>query len=175
MSNSKKRLDENQTTIFEFNARIDEYLSLKQEILSAPKPAQKKSSWEEECIEVAASIKQAIKQSGMSREEVVDAINDYYGWSAQSAESKEQSGKDKSLSIHMLNHYLSKPAEYPIPAYLIFAIQNITKSISPSALFAEAEDAQVISGDEKRALTLGKLDETIQEMQKLKRELRGRK
>jgi hypothetical protein len=177
MSKNKKRLDKNQMCLFD--STIDQYISLKTEILSPPKPKRGAHSWEEECVEVAVAIKRAIKESGLSRDQVVDAVNEYYGWGNEITDSRFEISEDKktkkALSIHIFNHYLSKPYEYPIPAYLIFAIQKITGSLTPCRVFAEAEDAQVISGDEKRALTLGKLDETITEMQMLKKELRVRR
>ena len=75
----------------------------------------------------------------------------------------------------MFNHYLSKPAEYRLPAYYLFAIQRITESLEPAQCLAEAEDAKVISKGEVRQWALGKLDETIVEMQRLKKELRLKK
>jgi hypothetical protein len=147
-----------------FDARIEQYRDLKEEILKGepPKPIE---SFEEACIEIAASIKRAIRQTDMSREQVVDSINKYFGWTE----------KARKLSIHMFNHYLSKPVQYPIPAFYIFAIQHITGSLEPTKAFAEPEDGKVISGDEVRQMALGKLDETILEMQRLKKELRGKK
>ncbi|PKN67160.1 MAG: hypothetical protein CVU57_04205 [Deltaproteobacteria bacterium HGW-Deltaproteobacteria-15] len=148
-----------------FDARIEQYRDLKEEILKGepPKPIE---SFEEACIGIAASWKRAIRESGLSREQVVDRINEFFGWG---------NGSKKALSIHMFNHYLSKPIQYPPPAYLVFPIQHITGSLEPTKAFAEPEDAKVISGDEVRQMALGKLDETILEMQRLKKELRGKK
>jgi len=163
MSKKKKRIDPNQLS-FVFDQQIEAYTNLKTELLSStPKPTKNIETYEEACIEIAAAIKRAIRSTNMSREQVVDAINDYFGWSGDEA---------KTLSIHMFNHYLSKPVEYPIPSFYLFAIQGITESLEPSRVLAEAEDARVISKDEVRAWALGKLDETIIEMQKLKKELR---
>lgn len=168
MSKRKKRIDTGQLS-FEFDKKIDEYINLRKDILT-PHPPQPhiSHSWEEDCIETAASAKRAIKQSGMSRDEVVDAVNSYYGW-----HSPAGTKTGKALSIHMFNHYLSKPTRYHMPAYLIFAIQHVTGSLSISEAHAAAEDARVITGNEVRQMTLGKLDETIIEMQRLKKELRG--
>lgn len=164
MSKKRKRIDPNQLS-FDFDKKIDEYRTLKEEILEeGHKPSEKAfESYEEVCIQIAASIKKAIHSSGLSREQVVDEINRYFGWSDEK----------KSLSIHMFNHYLSKPVRYPIPTFYIYAIQHITKSLEPTRALAEAEDAKVISGDEVRQMAMGKLDETILQMQRLKRELRG--
>lgn len=166
---SRKKIDPNQLC-FDFDRHIEEYRGLKETLLVYNKESGTRiENWEEGCIEQAAAIKKAIRQSDMSREQVVDAINDYFGWPRGDTE------KGKHLSIHMFNHYLSKPVEYPIPAFYLYAIQHITKSLEPTRSLAEAEEARVISGDEVRQMAVGKLDETILEMQKLKRELRGRR
>jgi len=169
MSNRRKNIDADQLT-FDFDSKIDEYARLKEEILSpAAPPVNEMEDYREACIAMAASAKRAVRESGMSREEVVDAINNLFGW------PREHRKKGRHLSIHMFNHYLSKPVQYPIPAFILWAMQHVTKSLAPTVAFAEPEDARVISGDEVRQMTLGKLDETILEMQRLKRELRGRK
>jgi len=168
MSKSRKKVDPNQLS-FDFDHKIEQYRQLKEDILQGPQSSATHCEFEEACIEIAAAIKRAIRQSGLSREQMVDAINDYFGW------SKEDTKRGKHLSIHMFNHYLSKPSDYPIPTYYIYAIQRITGSLEPIRALAEAEGARVISGDEVRQMALGKLDEMILEMQRLKKELRGRR
>jgi len=164
MSKSKKRIDPNQLS-FVFDQKIEEYATLKDEIVNTPSQPPQTQSFEEACIEMAAAVKRAIRNTNMSREQMVDAINDYFGF--------ENSAK--KISIHMLNHYLSKPAEYPMPAFYLFAVQRITESLEPARCLAEAEEAKVISKGEVRQWALGKLDETIVEMQRLKKELRLKK
>jgi len=167
MSKRWKKIDPRQTS-FDFDRKIDEYRSLKEEILAVEPQAESRSveSFDEACIQLAAAIKTAIQRSGLSREQVVDGVNAYFGWTQKSK---------KHLSIHMFNHYLSKPVAYPIPAYLIYPLQHITKSMEPTKALAEAEDCRVISGEEIRQMAMGKLDDTIIEMQRLKRELRVRR
>jgi len=167
MSKRKRKIDPNQLS-FVFDQRIDEYTTLKDEIINAPSQGPQNQSFEEACIEMAAAVKRAIRNTNLSRPQMVNAINDYFGW------THEPKAGEKHLSIHMFNHYLSKPAEYPMPAFYLFAIQRITESLEPARCLAEAEDAKVISGDEVRQMTIGKLDETILEMQRLKKELRGK-
>lgn len=169
MSRRSKKIDPRQLS-FDFDRHIQEYTDLKNTLISSGcQKHQAAESYEEACIEIAASIKKAIRKTELSREEMVDAINDYFGW------PREETKTGKHLSIYMFNHYLSKPAKYPIPTFYIFAIQHITKSLVPTKSLAEAEDACVISGDEVRQMAVGKLDETILEMQRLKRELRDRR
>ncbi len=163
---SKKRIffDSNQT-VLDFDAAIGAYAKLRDDILEArPEPVSAIESYGEACVEIAAAIKRAIRQSGMSRESVLDGINAYFGWNAESK---------KRLSIHMLNHYLSKPCDYDIPAAMLFAVLRVTGSLEPLKPLAEAEGGRVITGDEVRKLALGKIDDAIIEMQRLKKEIRG--
>jgi hypothetical protein len=155
-------LDPNQRA-FDFDTPIQEYETLRVKLLAGPEKPHRMESYEEACIEIAATVKSSIRTWGGSREELVDAINVYFG----------ASEKTKRLSIHMLNHHLSKPTEYPMPAVLIFAIQHITGSLETIATLAKAEEARVISGEEVRKLAIGKLDDAIAEMQRLKKEFRG--
>jgi len=166
MSNRRKKIDPNQLSL-QFDHQIQEYTHLKEEILTEHSEPAQNQSYEETCIEIAAAIKRAIRQTNMSREQVVDAINDYFGWKA--------GGRGKCLSYHIFNHFLSKPAEYPIQAFYLFALQRVTESLEVSMCLAEAEDAKVISKNEIRQWAVGKLDETIIEMQRLKKELRLRR
>lgn len=166
MARRKKSLDPNQGS-FDFDSTIKAYRNLKEELLNSSNVGSVIESYEEACIEVAAAVKRALRASGMSREQLVDAVNDYFGWA--------ENGSKKKLTIHMLNHYLSKPTEYQLPAAMIFAIQNRTRSLDIAGAFAEAEGGRVITRDEIRELAIGKLDDTILEMQRLKRELRGSK
>jgi len=164
MSKRRKRIDPNQLA-FDFDRKIETYQRARADILEAcqnPQPTKSIESKAEACIEIAAACKRAIRHSGLSRDQVVDGINEYFGYSGVGI-----------LSIHMLNHYLSKPTDYPIPTYYIYAIQYVTKSLEPTRALAEPMDARVITGAEVRQMALGKLDETISEMQRLKKELKN--
>ena len=175
MSKKRKRIDPNQLSLH-FDQQIEDYTHLKEEILTVKTNPPQNQSYEEACIEIAAAVKRAIRSLNISREQMVDAVNEYFGWRQPSSRiSMEPNGKRRFLSIHMLNHYLSKPVEYPLPAFFIFAIQRITESLELARMFAEAEEAKVISKSEVRQWALGKLDETILEMQRLKKELRLRR
>ncbi|MDD5170033.1 MAG: hypothetical protein PHN75_14540, partial [Syntrophales bacterium] len=128
-----------------------------------PESPKRIESYEEACIEIAATVKSDIREWGGSREDLVDKINNYFG----------ASEKGHRLSIHMINHYLSKPVEYPLPSVLLYAIQHITGRLGTISVLAAAEEARVISKEEVRKLAIGKLDDAIAEMQRLKKEFRG--
>ncbi len=149
-----------------FEERVIAHLREKEELLEClgqPCEPRTVESYEEALIELAAACKRAQRKWG-KREDLVAAINAYFGWD-------EESGR--SLSIHMLNHYFSKPTEYVMPSPLIFAIQHITGSLEPCRCFAEAEGGDVISKEEKQLLMLGKMEAAVYELNKLKRELKN--
>lgn len=176
MPKARPKLDPRQLQM-DFDAMMEEYEQSRKEIVeSMQEHALKRSSVptitcsaDEVCVEIAAACKRAIRDSGMSRDQLVDAINGYFGW------SENGEGERKPLSLHMLNHYLSKPSDYPIPLFILYAIQHITWSLEPAKALVEPFDARVITGEEVRQMTLGKLDDTIVEMQRLKKELRGKR
>lgn len=142
MSKKGRKIDTKQQA-FDFDTPISEYEALRVQLLAVPEVRRRIESYEEACIELAAAAKSDIREWGGSRETLVDAINEYFG----------ASSKKHSLSIHMLNHYLSKPAEYPMPGVLIYAIQHITGRLGVIAALAKAEEAQVIDKGEVRKLT----------------------
>ncbi|MCE5265698.1 MAG: hypothetical protein LLG97_19490 [Deltaproteobacteria bacterium] len=161
MSKKQKRLDTNQA-VLDFDAPIQQYENLRAKLLSSPDVPKHIDSYEEACIEIAATVNTARRAAGLSREQMVDAINAYFG-----------PGNAWRLSIHMLNHYLTKPTKYPMPAAMIYAVQHVTGSLGTIAALANAEDGRVIDKDDVRELALGKLDNAISEMQRLKKEFRG--
>lgn len=179
---SKRKRDPRQRELdFGFKKRFETYLEQKQEILNdihATKQRERVEDYGEACIELAAALKKAVRQSGKSREEVVDDINRYFGWpSTDEVVSTNKQGrkgyKGKHLSFYMFNHYLSKPNQYTIPGYLLYAIHYVTGSLEPCKSFAEAEGGDVIYMHEKKDLVLGKIENAMSEMQTLKKKLKG--
>lgn len=169
----KKPTDPNQLPL-DFTAQVDEYVEVKADILEAAKEPLHRQCGENEmeaCIEIAAAVKRTLRESGMSRDQLVDGINSYFGRSEQGAISAPPECR-KPLTLNMLNNYLSKPCEYPIPAYYLYAIHNVTGIIEPAATIVAAEGAQVATAHEVRLLQLGRLDQTIAEMQTLKKQLK---
>lgn len=160
MSKSKQKKDTGHPgqQSFDFENHIQEYENLRIKLMTPDKP-KPIESYEEACMEVATGAKEDIRNWGGSREQLVDAINEYFGTPGR-------------LSIHMFNHHLSKPVEYPMPCVLIYAIQHITGSLRVISNLARAQGAQVINGEEKRKLAIGELDDAIAKMHRLRKELR---
>lgn len=167
MSKKRKIFDSCQSVI-DFDQPIEAYTRLREELLreAAPHDEERGYRYEECCQEIAVAVKKALRSSGFSREQLVDAINEFFGW--------PKDDKRKSLSIHMLNNHLCKPVEYPIPAAYLHAICRVTGSLEPIAAMAEWEDARVIGKDEINMLALGKIDNALAELQRLKKTFRRR-
>lgn len=167
-------LDPNQLPL-DFAAQVDEYVEVKVDLYEAAKelPTAHAENEMEACIEIAAAIKRTVRECGLSREQLVDGINAYFGRSDEGAEADPPTCR-KPLTIHMLNNYLSKPCEYPIPAYYLYAIHAVTGIIEPGATIIAAAGGQVATAEEVRLLQLGKLEQTLDEMRRLRSELRGR-
>jgi hypothetical protein len=159
-----------------FEALVEEYIEVKTDLVEAagrkPEPMSAESEMEA-CIEIAAAIKRTLRESGKSREQLVDGINTYFGRTDEGTE-KDPPECRKPLTIHMLNNYLSKPCEYPIPAYYLYAIHHVTGIIEPAATIVAAAGGQVATAEEIRLLQLGKLEQTLDEMRRLRSELRGK-
>jgi hypothetical protein len=178
MSKRPTKIDPHQLHLdLTYSEKVERYVEAKTKIFDAiqngPSAANVENEFEA-CIEIAAAIKKAVRESGMSREQLVDAINSYFGRSNGGAETDPPACR-RPLTIHMLNNYLSKPCEYPIPAYFLFAIHQVTGVIEPGATIIAAAGGQVATLEEVRLLQLGKLEQTIDEMQRLRTELRGGK
>ena len=157
-----------------YEDKVDSYISAKKEILKAinePEPTLAIENEFEACVEIAAAIKRAIRLSGMSRDQVVDGINSYFGRSEAGA-AEDPPVCRKPLSIHMLNNYLSKPTEYPMPAYYLYAVHHVTGSLEPAETIVSAENAKVATGAEIRQMKLGKLEQILIETQRLKQEMK---
>lgn len=161
---------------FDFDRLVDEYIEVKTDLVEAAKERPEPQGAESEmeaCIEIAAAIKRTVREAGISREQLVDGINAYFGRTDDGAE-KDPPECRKPLTIHMLNNYLSKPCEYPIPAYYLYAIHQVTGIIEPAATIVAAAGGQVATAEEIRLLQLGKLEQTLDELRRLRSELKGR-
>ncbi len=151
---------------------VENYVSCRKKIVEQcgkPVTSREVASEAEDCIEIAAAVKKAIRESGMSREQVCDAMNSYWG---RTEEGYKQRSCNKPLSYDMFNHYLSKPVEYPIKAYFLFAIHRVTGCLEPARVIVAAEGAEVASQEDIAMIALGKLEKNISEMQQLKRKLK---
>ncbi len=181
MSKSRKKIDSKdfrQLTFDDLPQKVESYLERKTEIHNAinersrPPARHLAEDFDEDAIELAAAVKQAIRESEMSRREVVDAINTQYGWPTIDQAEQMSERPENHLSLHMFNHYLSKPTEYKMPGAILFGIVRATRSLEPIRAIAASVGGDVLSRDEKDELLLGKMEKAVYEMNRLSRELK---
>lgn len=169
MTKHRKCLDSLQEA-FDFDSPVEAYEAVREEILRADKPPAPPSDaygYEECCNEVAVAVKKAIRQSGLSRDQVVDKVNAFFRWDS------EADGRTR-LTLNMLNNYLCRPASYNMPIPYLYAIQRITNSLEPLRCLAEMEGVQVVTEEEARLLALGKMEAALMDIQHARRVLKGR-
>lgn len=111
---------------------------------------------EELCNEVAAALKADLRESGMSRDELLDKVNAFLG---RTEEGYKKEACKKPMTLNMLNNYMSKPSEYPLPSHFQYAFNKIFGSFRIQNTIVGAMKAQVISGEDIRRLTLMKIRE----------------
>jgi hypothetical protein len=177
MSKRREKLDNSGQLELDFSAAVDRYVEAKEELTQAvrqPIPAPEPTGQEcefEACVEIAAACKRAQREASMSREQLADGINAFFGRSEEGAKAEQPTCR-KPVSLAMLNHYLSKPADYPMPAYMLMAVCHVTGSLEPLQAIASTLGGRIAAGDEIRQLQIGRLEETLTELQQLKRELK---
>jgi hypothetical protein len=157
--------------------RVDRLLEEKREIHKAihgryNRPKVHQEYFDEDCIELAAAVKCAIRDCGKSRLEMVDAVNRHYGWPTTSEVEAMTERPADHLSLHMFNHYLSKPTEYRMPGGMLFAIIRITGSLTPLAGMAECVGGDVVTRAERDDLILGKAEQAQYELSQLTRRIK---
>jgi len=176
MSKRNEKIDINQMEFdWDFPSKLEKVMhersDIHDQIIAGPPKVRQTENEFEICVMLAAGIKKAIDESGLSRKEIPDLINAYFGRTEDGAKECDPVCRNP-LTLNMFNNYLSKPAEVPIPAYYLFAIHHITRSLEPAKALVEAEGARIATGSEIRQMNIGKLEEHILEIKKLKKELK---
>ena len=191
MSKADKKIDViHQQAEFDFSweTQIEKFADVRreiqieaEEIAKGPELTKRVECEFELSVTIAAAIKRALDASGLSRDQLVDEINAYFGRTKEGAVEQPPEDEDgdpippvcrRPLTIYMLNNYLSKPADYPIPAYYLFAIHHITKSLAPAEEFVKAEGGKVATGVEIRQMQIGKLQANLEEGRMIMKELK---
>ena len=138
---SPKHNDPNQLG-FDFEAKIEQFTELGQEIIDYRCPTIKTDEGDEGFdsvaefhIEIAAMLKAAIRDAGLSRQDILDKYNRY--WGATGADDEH-----RPMSIHVLNNHLSKPAENPPPMRLVWGIVAVTQDKGIPTMFGHADPTQ---------------------------------
>ena len=154
---------------FDFEQAVDQLLESKDALVRAcreTRPTRPIGGRSDAAEEIALACKHAIRDAGLSREQALDKVNELLGL------SETDGSEGKPISPHIWNHYLSKPAEYPLPAYVVMALVRVTGALEPLQTMAEPVGARVISGEEAKLMHLGKIENLHAELLRVRRELK---
>lgn len=177
MSSRRKKLDPNQMQFdFSFEERVDRYVEERMDLTAAMAELSEKEdniSEFELCVRIAGELGGMVQRSGLSRDQIVDRLNEYLGRTEDGAKSDPPECR-KPLTIHMLNNYICKPDKYPAQAYLVAALQHVCGELAVTQVMVDLDGGKVVNAEESKLLALGKLENHITEMQKLRRELKGK-
>ena len=116
-------------------------------------------------ILMAEACKDAIRETGLSREQIVDAINTRFAFG-------ESEGTANPITIHLLNNYLSKPTLNRMPLHVLTAICGITASHGPLDVIAKKLGLSIITWMERLHVQLGKADELTRHLAATKGSIR---
>jgi hypothetical protein len=154
-----------------FSEQIEKFAEVTREVmesteLQAGHPASRHeiNTEDELYVEIAAACKAAIKQSGMSREQVLDKVNEYLKRNGHVSEKR-------AVSIHVFNNHLSKPGECPMRLAMMHAICRATRDFRPYRVLIADLGGRVVTQEELACLQLGKLQFHSREIAKVRRAL----
>jgi len=107
MSNRREKIDPRQMEFdWDFSSKLEKVLhereELKDRVIAGPRQTMKTENEFELCVLLAAGIKKAITESGLSREQMVDEINAYFGRTHEGALKLDPECRNP-LTIHMFN------------------------------------------------------------------------
>ena len=169
------KVDPNQLDLnLKWNHRVKSYLKSSQQLYESISEQPNHEHFEGDdysaCYMTADAIKEQIKLSGLSIDNVVDGINAYFG-RTQERWKKKSPTCFKPLSVEMFRNYLTKPTKYKLPAYYLLAINNVTNSLRILDKYAGAEGGSVVDNEESRMLAFAKLQKNNREGKLLEKEL----
>jgi hypothetical protein len=156
--------DERQMSLF--SEEMERFAEATRGLMDEQKPKPMPDGITEDALymQIAAACKQAIEESGLSRAQVLDAVNAYL-----KRPGNGDSESKRPITINMFNHFLSKPTEYPMRTSVMQAICKVTGSTRPYELLVMDLGGVVVTEEELAYLQLGKLHWFTRESHKVKR------
>jgi len=115
-------------------------------------------------LTIGARCIEAMKRMGLSRQEILDLINERLGRS-------DDGDSERPISIHMFNNYLSPSKENRIRVDILWALCQVTGDNSPIEPLLSAGHT-IVSQGELMELMLGKLDRQQAELGRMKSQIR---
>jgi hypothetical protein len=169
----RRRADDATLSLLDLMERVEETAQeLLEDLKTDPQPPEPecdgRDSEAELYGEINAAVIEAIRESGLSREQVVDFVN---------AQFRRCLGDDieakRPTTVNMLNNYLAdSKRESRMPFWLLDGICSATRSLTPLETLARRHGAYVVTDRELMEQRLGKLDQMQRELAASKAEVR---
>lgn len=154
----KRYIDERQIGL-DFDRQVEDAIEVMSQLAKGQIEINPESPVEDESMDcdslyvlIAEACKDAIREFGASREQIVDALNTMFTFS-------ESEGTTNPITIHLLNNYLSKPTLNRLPIWAVMGICAITGNHGPMDVIAKKLGLTLITGMERLHLHLGRADE----------------
>lgn len=166
----KRYIDERQMGL-DFDRQVEDAIEVMSQLAKGQIEINPDSPVEDETIDcdslyvlIAEACKDAIREFGASREQIVDALNAMFTFS-------ESEGTTNPITIHLLNNYLSKPTLNRLPIWAVMGICAITGNHGPMDVITKKLGLTVITGMERLHLHLGRADELARQSAATKRSI----
>lgn len=117
---------------------------------------------------VKEAMRLAIKQSKLSRDQVVDAMNDL-----ARTEGLSTNGRAKQISIEMLDKWLSNSADHTIPWKYFPVFCRIVNSVDPIKALCAPLNAEVVDYKETSLLKWARYEMQKRKIKKHQKKLEG--
>lgn len=117
---------------------------------------------------VKEAMRRAIKQSGLSRDQVVDSMN-----ALNRVEGLSTNGRAKQISLDMLEKWLSDSADHLLPWKLFPVFCRVVNSINPIKALCAPLNAEVIDKTEAPLLRWARFEMEKRQIKKQQRRLEG--
>ncbi len=114
--------------------------------------------------ELAFECKRAIREAGMSVEQVAASVNTVFSFGDGETTANP-------VSVAVLRNYLSKPTTNRLPIWVVLAICIVTGNHSPFDAVVRRRGLTVIDSREQLHLTLGVLNDKFREIGAAKRKV----
>ncbi|WP_321495601.1 hypothetical protein [uncultured Desulfobacter sp.] len=147
----------------------DEYKKMDQTLRDIIKDKPARPGVEDEyelCQEIGVALMQEIRESGMSRDDFADKVNEFFGRTEERYALKECR---KPLTKADVDKWISDSANRPLHGYYLFAFQHVLGGFGVTNSIVGAKGGQVMSQEERRLLALaqiGELKNRIREAEK---------
>lgn len=150
----------------------DEYKKMDQALRNIIKTNPARPGVEDEyelCQDIGVALMQEIRESGISRDDFADRVNEFFGRTEERYALKKCR---KPLTKADVDKWISDSANRPVHGYYLFAFQHVLDGFGVTNSIVGAKGGQVMSQEERRLLALAQLSELEARLRETKKALK---